>query len=119
MGFKTGNSEPPAAIASPEDWLVGGREMGRVIRAMDWAKTPLGPIDSWPQSLRTTVSLCLASNFPISLAWGPKHVQIYNDGYWPICGGKSRSSWTGSLGAFDGTSCNASTKLDGAQAGIW
>ena len=88
MGFKTGNSKSPAAIASPEDWLVGGGEMGKAIRAMDWAKTPLGPIDSWPQSLRTTISLCLASNFPISLAWGPKHVQIYNDGYWPICGGK-------------------------------
>src|SRR5919201_5524084 len=74
--------------ARPEDWLVGGGEMGKVIRSMDWSKTPLGPIESWPQSLRTTVSLCLASNFPISLAWGPKHVQIYNDGYWPICGGK-------------------------------
>jgi PAS domain S-box-containing protein len=55
---------------------------------MDWSKTPLGPIASWPQSLRTTVSLCLASNFPISIAWGPQRVQIYNDVYWPICGGK-------------------------------
>jgi signal transduction histidine kinase len=71
-----------------QDWLVGGGEMGKLIRSMDWTKTPLGPIESWPQSLRTTVSLCLASNFPIALAWGPKHVQIYNDGYWPICGEK-------------------------------
>src|SRR5260370_26783057 len=71
-----------------KEWLVGGGEMGRLIRSMDWTQTPLGPIDSWPQSLRTTVSLCLASNFPIALAWGPKHVQIYNDGYWPICGEK-------------------------------
>ncbi|PYS94341.1 MAG: two-component system sensor histidine kinase/response regulator [Acidobacteria bacterium] len=62
--------------------------MGALVRSMDWAKTPLGDISRWPQSLRTTVSLCLASNFPISLAWGPKHVQIYNDGYWPICGAK-------------------------------
>src|SRR5258706_8251872 len=66
--------------------------MGDLVRSKDWTKTPLGPIESWPQSLRTTVSLCLASNFPISLAWGPKHVQIYNDGYWPICGGKHRES---------------------------
>jgi hypothetical protein len=70
------------------DSFVGGGEMGKVVRAIDWTGTPLGPIDSWPQSLRTTVSLCLNSNFPISLAWGPKHVQIYNDGYWPICGKK-------------------------------
>src|SRR5258708_2724934 len=62
--------------------------MGRLVRTMDWSATPLGPIESWPQSLRTAVSICLASNFPISLAWGPQHVQIYNDGYWPICGGK-------------------------------
>jgi len=66
--------------------------MGKLIRSMDWSGTPLGPIDSWPQSLRTTVSLCLASNFPIALAWGPKHVQIYNDGYWPICGEKHPGS---------------------------
>jgi hypothetical protein len=46
--------------------------MGKVIRSMNWAATPLSPIESWPQSLRTIVSLCLASNFPISLAWGPK-----------------------------------------------
>src|SRR2546425_10014119 len=74
--------------ARPEDWLVGGGEMGKLVRSMDWSRTPLGRISFWPQSLRTTVSLCLASNFPISLAWGPKHVQIYNDGYWPICGAK-------------------------------
>ncbi|PYT93063.1 MAG: hypothetical protein DMG36_11490 [Acidobacteria bacterium] len=60
------------AIASPEDWLVGGGEMGKGTRAMDWAKTPLGPIESWPQSLRATVSLCLASNFPYLAGVGPQ-----------------------------------------------
>ena len=74
--------------ADAPDWLIGGGEMGKLIRSMDWSHTPLGPIASWPQSLRTTVGLCLASNFPISVVWGPKHTQIYNDGYWPICGGK-------------------------------
>src|SRR5258708_5009464 len=74
--------------SKPEDWLSGGGEMGKLIRSMDWSRTPLGRIESWSQSLRTTVSLCLASNFPIALVWGPKHVQIYNDGYWPICGEK-------------------------------
>jgi hypothetical protein len=76
------------AVPATVHWLSGGGEMGQLVRAMDWATTPLGPIESWPQSLRTTVSLCLASNFPISIAWGPQRVQIYNDGYWPICGGK-------------------------------
>ncbi|HYX38335.1 MAG TPA: ATP-binding protein [Oligoflexus sp.] len=74
------------------DWLAGGGEMSRVIRSMDWSQTPLGSLDSWPQSLRTTVSLCLASNFPISIVWGPQHIQLYNDGYWPICGAKHPQS---------------------------
>jgi len=72
-------------IVVPE-FLSGGGEMGKLIRSKDWSKTPLGSPDTWPQSLRTTVSLCLASNFPISIAWGPHRVQIYNDGYWPITG---------------------------------
>src|SRR3954465_513631 len=62
--------------------------MGEGVRRKDWSQTPLGPIESWPQSLRTTVSLALASNFPISIAWGPQFTQIYNDGYWPITGDK-------------------------------
>ena len=68
-------------------FFTGGK-MGVEVSAKDWSKTPLGPIEKWPQSLRTTISLCLASNFPISIAWGPDRVQIYNDGYWPICGDK-------------------------------
>jgi signal transduction histidine kinase len=78
--------------ASAQDWLVGGGAMGELIRSLDWSKTALGPIEFWPQSLRTTVSLCLASNFPISIAWGAQRSQIYNDGYWPICGGKHPGS---------------------------
>ena len=69
------------------DWLAGGGEMGKLIRSMDWSKSPLGPISEWPQSLKTAVSLCLSSTFPINIAWGPEFVQIYNDAYRPICGG--------------------------------
>ncbi len=82
-------ADPPArSDAATTDWLIGGGAMGTAVRAMDWSRTPLGAIASWPQSLRTTVSLCLASNFPLLIAWGPHHIQIYNDGYWPICGAK-------------------------------
>ena len=85
---------PPAAArpAPTRDFLAGGGEMGKLIRAMDWSQTPLGPVDSWPQSLRTTVSLCVSSNFPMSMAWGPSRIQIYNDGYRAICGGKHPGS---------------------------
>ncbi len=78
--------------APPAHWLASGGEMGKLISSMDWKQTSLGPIESWPQSLRTTVSLCLASNFPISIVWGADRVQIYNDGFWPICGAKHPDS---------------------------
>jgi signal transduction histidine kinase/DNA-binding response OmpR family regulator len=68
------------------DFLTGDDEMTRLIRSKDWAQTPLGQITDWPQSLRTTVSLCLASNFPINIIWGSEHAQIYNDGYRLVCG---------------------------------
>ncbi|MBL4674769.1 MAG: hypothetical protein JKY70_00950 [Mucilaginibacter sp.] len=71
---------------SNEQFLSGGGEMGKLIRSMDWSKTALGPVENWPQSLRTSVSLCLSSTFPILIAWGPETIQIYNDSYRPICG---------------------------------
>jgi len=78
----------PSKPQPGSEWIVGGGEMGRLIRAMNWSHTPLGPIASWPQSLRTTVNLCLASDLPICIIWGPELVQIYNDGYRVICGEK-------------------------------
>ena len=72
----------------PFAFLAGGGAMGELIRSMDWSTTPLGPIHSWPQSLRTTVNICLASDLPICVIWGPGLVQIYNDGYRVICGEK-------------------------------
>jgi PAS domain S-box-containing protein len=73
-------------------WLSGGGDMGALIRTIDWSHTPLGPLQQWPQSLRTSVSLCLSSTFPILVAWGPDYIQIYNDAYRPICGGKHPAS---------------------------
>ena len=75
-------SRPPdSPLPTTDDlsWLSGGGEMGALIRSMDWSATPLGPLETWPQSLRTSVSLCLSSTFPILIAWGPERVQIYND----------------------------------------
>ena len=72
--------------AAKLDFLAGGGKMGEIIRSKDWSATALGAPDKWPQSLRTAVSICIASNFPIAIAWGPQRVQIYNDGYLPITG---------------------------------
>ncbi len=62
--------------------------MGRLCRGTDWAATPLGPVEAWPQSLRTAVAIVLASGFPMILVWGPELVQVYNDAYVPLIGRK-------------------------------
>ncbi|HEX2941252.1 MAG TPA: ATP-binding protein, partial [Rhodopila sp.] len=78
-----------AAEASPGvSFLAGGGEMGALMRRHDWASTLLGPPESWPQSLRTTVSTCLNCAFPILVWWGPDLVKIYNDAYCPVLGRK-------------------------------
>jgi PAS domain S-box-containing protein len=49
--------------------------------AHDWAATPLGPVERWPQSLKTTVSLMLNSRHPMWVGWGPEATFLYNDAY--------------------------------------
>jgi PAS domain S-box-containing protein len=55
--------------------------MARLVRAFDWASTPLGPIETWPQSLKTATGLLIASPVPIVMLWGPLGIMIYNDAY--------------------------------------
>ena len=69
-------------------FLAGGGRMGALIRRHDWSATPMGPIESWPQSLRTAVGICLSSRFPILIWWGADLVKIYNDDYAQILGEK-------------------------------
>lgn len=60
-------------------FIQGGRETGALIRATDWATTPLGPPGLWPQSLRTTINMCVNSRFPIAVYWGPQFLMLYNE----------------------------------------
>jgi hypothetical protein len=71
-----------------QSWLTGGGQLGDLIRAFDWASTPLGPLATWPQSLCSAVSICLGSRFPIVIYWGPDLVVLYNDAYAEILGRK-------------------------------
>ena len=69
-----------------EEIFAGGGDMGALMRSLDWSKTRLGPVENWPQSLRTAVSICLASHFPMLIWWGPELVKLYNDAYRPMLG---------------------------------
>ncbi|MGE5610847.1 MAG: PAS domain-containing protein [Bacillota bacterium] len=70
------------------DWLMGGGETGDLIRSMNWSRTPLGPRDTWPQSLRTAVNMVVANSFPMAILWGKDLIFIYNDAYRVIAGQK-------------------------------
>jgi PAS domain S-box-containing protein len=74
------------------DFFARGGEMGALMQTVDWAETPLGPVESWPQSLRTSISICLFSRFPIILWWGAEKVMVYNDAYRPMLGQKHPKS---------------------------
>ncbi len=74
------------------DFLAGGGEMGQRIREYDWSATPLGPIDGWPQNLRTCLRIMLTSRQPIWIGWGKDLIKLYNDPYRAIVGGKHPSA---------------------------
>jgi PAS domain S-box-containing protein len=57
------------------------QEIGRDLTAVDWVSTPLGPVDGWPQSLRTAVNILLASRFSMWMAWGPELTFFCNAAY--------------------------------------
>ncbi|MDB5243558.1 MAG: domain S-box protein [Spirosoma sp.] len=67
-------------------FLAGGGEMGELTRNYDWASSPLGTPDQWPQSLRTTLGLLLHSAFPMLLFWGQELTCFYNDAFRPSLG---------------------------------
>ncbi|HEX2644123.1 MAG TPA: GAF domain-containing sensor histidine kinase, partial [Thermoanaerobaculia bacterium] len=62
--------------------------MGARMRAMDWAVTPLGPAHQWPQSLKTAVRIMLTSRQAMFVWWGEELINLYNDAYRAIVGGK-------------------------------
>jgi PAS domain S-box-containing protein len=80
--------QTPSVDPSELTFLAGGGEMGARMRAHDWSTTPLGSPHTWPQSLRSTVSMLLPSKAQICLFWGPEFTVLYNDAYRPVFGAK-------------------------------
>ncbi|MFQ4146158.1 PAS domain S-box protein [Chlorogloeopsis sp. ULAP02] len=68
--------------------FVGDSEMAMLMRSHDWSQTLVGSVETWPQSLRSTLSICLNSRFPIAIYWGVDCLLLYNDAWRPIVGDK-------------------------------
>ena len=79
-------ADGPVSGATADALFADGGRLGALCRSLDWSRTPLGPVEGWSQSLRTTVATVLRSRHPMFLFWGPELVQIYNDGYRPSLG---------------------------------
>ncbi len=79
-------------------FLEGGGEMGAITRAYNWADSALGEPKTWPQSLRTAVSIILNSKFPMFLWWGSELIQFYNDAYRPSLGNNGKHPAVGQRG---------------------
>jgi len=77
-----------SAAGDRADFFAGGGEMGALMRAKEWSKTPLGPPELWPQSLKTCVRIVLTSRQPMFVWWGDELINLYNDAYRTIVGGK-------------------------------
>lgn len=58
--------------------------MSALIQSFDWARTPLGSISQWPQSLKTATNLMLNARQPMWIGWGPSSTFLYNDAYIPV-----------------------------------
>ncbi|MGZ4178899.1 MAG: ATP-binding response regulator, partial [Solirubrobacteraceae bacterium] len=70
--------------ASPEslrEFLAHTGEVGQDMLEVDWAATPLGPIDEWSNALVTVVRVLLTSRFAMWMAWGPQLTFLCNGAY--------------------------------------
>ncbi|WP_313931804.1 MULTISPECIES: response regulator [Nostoc] len=90
-------SKPGKEASSQEQCLIkdrqldpfpGSGEMRERIRNFDWASTSVGSIETWPQSLKSTIRTLLRSRYPMILLWGEDLIQIYNDAYTSLIGAK-------------------------------
>jgi PAS domain S-box-containing protein len=80
--------DEPGEGAPDLGFMSGGGEMGALMRAMDWSSTTFGPVAGWSQALRSAVSICLTTRFPVVLYYGPERALIYNDAWRPVVGDK-------------------------------
>ncbi|HEX4739462.1 MAG TPA: HWE histidine kinase domain-containing protein [Allosphingosinicella sp.] len=69
------------ASTHPQPRDTPGATLGPLIGGFDWASTPLGPIESWPDRLRFAAELCNAFSGAAAVYWGPELTLLYNEGF--------------------------------------
>lgn len=77
---------------------IYGSEMAALMDKIDWASTEMGTVTDWPDDLRTALTICLGSKFPMVIWWGEKYTMFYNDAYRPMLGLSKHPYYLGKSG---------------------
>lgn len=62
-----------------QNWPPGGGDVAGLLRGRDWAGTPLGHPQDWPERLKAVVEMMLESPLCNTLVCGPRRLLLYND----------------------------------------
>lgn len=89
-----------ASSRKPEEpWFLSGDGVTNALaRSVDWENHSLGPWDTWPASLKTTLAMVFHARQPMFVWWGPELIQFYNDAYLPSFGHGKHPSAMGQRG---------------------
>jgi hypothetical protein len=63
----------------------------RFVVDLDWTKSPLGPISTWPPQLHQMVLLVMSDPSPAVVYWGEEATIVYNEPYTQLIGQKHPS----------------------------
>lgn len=80
------------ATACVPGFLIGGGEMGSLMRGHDWSGSPLGVPAGWAPSLAALSGVMLGSAQPAFVVWGPGRQLLYNDAYARLLGDRHPSA---------------------------
>jgi PAS domain-containing protein len=83
-------SSSTITLASPEnsviDWTAKNptgvlSEHLKFARSIDWAATPLGPMETWTPAFRELTNVMMRNGHPCGIYWGEELTVLYNEPY--------------------------------------
>lgn len=77
---------PDLLAGTARGFPSGGGELGALMRAKDWAATPLGAPETWSCGIKAALGLCLGARSPVLLWVGAELRLLYNDACIPFLG---------------------------------
>ena len=82
------NGESDVHLDGPPITRTSDGKMAERIREQNWAETPLGSMNDWPQELQIAVDIMLGADEAIGIYWGSDLTLLYNDAWRELIGDK-------------------------------